>query len=149
MTISIGIALNTGSGALQGGMFGKSHARLKPAYWHLFSMKGQSVQVGATQFKARCLQFIQKIHTRKGGKPCARLAPIEQDTDRPAGGLEVRGRKANRRGAETQSLFSAFQRLCGKLFPTTERPARRRPLRGEAVQAIAENSRTRVPRPRL
>ena len=48
-------------------------------------MPNSTIEVGATDFKAKCLDYIQKVHDRKcnavvitkRGKPFARLVPVE------------------------------------------------------------------------
>jgi prevent-host-death family protein len=49
-------------------------------------MKKRTLTVGATEFKAKCLELIEEIHDNKRkavvitkrGKPYARLVPVEQ-----------------------------------------------------------------------
>ena len=59
-------------------------------------------QMGATEFKAKCLGVLEDVYTRrdeviitKRGKPYARIVPIEQGNDdvfgRMAGTLEILG----------------------------------------------------------
>jgi prevent-host-death family protein len=58
--------------------------------------KETSAQVAATQFKARCLQYMQEVHDRrrnsltitKRGKPYVRLVPIQADPKSIYGCLE-------------------------------------------------------------
>ena len=79
-------------------------------------MKKPQAEIGATEFKARCLELIQDVHRRKRnavtitrrGKPVARLVPIEED-DQPFYGCmkglaEIHGDLTEPTGADWEAL---------------------------------------------
>ena len=54
-------------------------------------MQKRNQDVGATEFKAKCLQYIDEVHTRKRaeviitkhGKAVAKLVPVDEPSARP------------------------------------------------------------------